>query len=349
LNPGDSKVAALGARLLEEFKPGETVKFAGTPNEVRIPYAGWVEQMTGCAPSVAQAILPYPQYCDRLQGLNENVGNSTFHSFQLRAERRFSKGVFMLVSYTLSKLITNSSDNTQRDASTWNGSQGVISPFERPRNRSLAPDDVPQVLSAAFVFELPFGKNKKYFNSGGFANAVFGGWQVSPIFRFSRGTPYWFRSGQCNVPGQFRQGCLVGVKSGANPFLVDIGDFDPDWAAPQEKRRALWNLSAFEPLSSFETFGYTGRGVRVTNFRGPNFKNLDISFIKNTRIGERVNFQIRGEFFNALNLHYFINPGGFNISGNFPFNNDISSPNFGKWTGDVSNPRTIQIGARFEF
>jgi hypothetical protein len=111
----------------------------------------------------------------------------------------------------------------------------------------------------------------------------------------------------------------------------------------------LFNINAFEPLSAFEKFGYTGAGVRITNLRGPNFKNFDMSIIKNTRIGEKLNFQIRAEFFNALNLHYFINPGGFNISGNFPFTNDIASPNFGKWSGDVSAPRTIQISARFEF
>jgi hypothetical protein len=337
LNPFDSKIQALGPRLLEEFKPGET-EHAG----VKIPYAGWREQMTGCAPTVAQALLPYPQYCSRLQGLNENVGNSNFHSFQLKAEKRFSKGVFMLVSYTASKIITDASDNTQRDAATWNASQGVISPFEKSRNRSLAPDDVPQVLSAAFVYELPFGRNKRFLNKGAFGAAVLGGWQVSPVFRFSRGTPFWFRSSICNVPGQFRQGCLVGIKPGVDPFAQDVNNFDPS-------KGPLFNINAFEPLSAFETFGYTGAGVRITNLRGPNFKNFDMSIIKNTRIGEKLNFQIRAEFFNALNMHYFINPGGFNISGNFPFTNDIASPNFGKWSGDVSAPRTIQIGARFEF
>ncbi|HWQ35603.1 MAG TPA: carboxypeptidase regulatory-like domain-containing protein [Blastocatellia bacterium] len=337
LNPFDPKIQALGPKLLEEFKPGET-EHAG----VKIPYAGWREQMTGCAPTVAQALLPFPQYCSSLQGLNENIGNSIFHSFQLKAEKRFSKGVFMLVSYTASKIITDAADNTQREASTWNGSQGVISPFERKRNRSLAPDDVPQVLSAAFVYELPFGRNKRFLNQGGFSHALLGGWQASTIYRFSRGTPFWFRSGQCNVPGQFRQGCLVGILPGKNPWAQDVNNFDP-------AKGPLFNISAFEPLSAFETFGYTGRGVRITNLRGPNFKNLDISFIKNTRLSERVNFQIRGEFFNAFNWHYFINPGGFNISGNFPFTNDIASPNFGRWSGDVSAPRTIQIGARFEF
>ena len=341
LNPSDPKVQALGARLLENFRPGETVKFAGTPSEVRVPYAGWREQMTGCAPSVAQALLPYPQYCDRLQGLNENVGNSIYHSFQAKAEKRFSRGVFMLVSYTVPKLITDAADNTQRDASNWNASQGIISPFERGRNRSLAPDDVPQFLSATFVYELPFGRGKRWLNSG-FAAGVLGGWQVSTIYRYSRGTPYFFRSTQCNVPGQFRQGCMVGIRPGADPLLQDPNDFDP-------ARGPLFDVNAFEPLSAFEQFGYAGKGVRVTNVRGPNFHNQDFSVMKNTRIKERVNFQIRAEFFNMWNYHYFINPGGFNIGGNFPFNNDIASPNFGRHTGDVSNPRTIQLGARFEF
>jgi hypothetical protein len=336
LNPNDATVKALGTKLLEEFQVGET-SHAG----VKLPYAGWREQMTGCSATVAQALLPFPQYCDSLQGLNENQGNSIYHSLQLKAEKRFSKGLFMLVSYTKAKLITDAADNTQRAASTWNSSQGIISPFERRRNRSLAPDDVPQILSAAFVYELPFGKNKRFINSG-IGSAVLGGWQASTVFRASKGTPYIFRSSQCNIPGAFRQGCIPGVKAGADPFLQDINSFNPD-------KGPLFNINSFEPLSAFNAFGYTGIGTRVTNFRGPTFKNQDFNIVKNTRIMEKVNFQIRAEFFNMWNQHRFIDAGGFNIGGNFPFNTDIASPNFGKWTGGVSAPRTIQLGARVEF
>lgn|GEM_PF-590817 len=341
LNPNDPRIKALGPRLLENFAPGETVKFAGTPNEVRIPYAGWREQMQSCNPSVAQALLPYPQYCSTLQGLNENVGNSIYHSFQVKAERRFSRGIFMLVSYTVSKLITDAADATQRGSGDLDASQLVISPFERRRNRSLSTDDVPQVLSAAFVYEPPFGKGKRWFN-GGAGGAVFGGWQMSTILRYSRGIPFYFRSSQCNVPSQFRQGCVVGIKPGANPFLQDVNNFDPG-------KGPLFDINAFEPLSAFTQFGYTGSGPRITNLRGPSFKNTDITLIKNIQLGEKMRFQLRGEFFNVFNSHYFVNAGGFNIGGNLPYNTDIASPNFGRWTGNVSDPRTIQIGARFEF
>jgi hypothetical protein len=97
-------------------------------------------------------------------------------------------------------------------------------------------------------------------------------------------------------------------------------------------------------------FGYTGIGPRISNLRGPNAKDVDFSITKNTRIGERVNFQLRFGFFNAFNQHYFFNATNVNNQGSsFAFHNDISINNFGTWDGSVSSPRTIQIGARLEF
>ena len=157
----------MGDALNDEFTPGMT-----SLNGVPLPYAGWVEQMTGCAPSVAQALRPFPQYCDNLQGLNENHGSSHYNSLQMKLEKRFSDGIYGLVSYTLSKTISSASDNTQRDAVTWSGLQGVISPFEKERNEVIAATDTPHVLSAAFVYELPVGQGKKYLNQGGVANVL---------------------------------------------------------------------------------------------------------------------------------------------------------------------------------
>ncbi len=130
-------------------------------NGVPLPYEGWVEQMTSCAPTVAQALLPYPQYCSNLQGLNENYGESSYHSLQAKVEKRFSRGTYFLVSYTLGRIYTSGSDNTQRDALTWSGASGSISPFEQSRNRALATDDVTHVLSAALVWDLPIGQGHR--------------------------------------------------------------------------------------------------------------------------------------------------------------------------------------------
>jgi hypothetical protein len=358
LNPNSAQVRALGVSRLYSEVPASGVAFAGTANEVREPYPGWARQLksAGCNPSVAQALLPYPQYCDQLFGLNENVGNSIYHSLQVKAERRFTKGIFALVSYTRAKLITDAADSTQRAASQWNGSGGILSPFDRRRNRSLAPDDVPNVLSAAFVVELPFGKNKRFLNANvPVLSQLVSGWQASTVYRYSSGIPFFFRSGRCDA-GAFAQSCVPGIKTGQNPFLQNPNSFDPS-------KGPLFNRNAFEYdtgrrrtdgsiITVFDPEAnpfYAGSGTRVTNLRGPNYKNIDATLIKNTRIGEKVNFQFRAEFFNLGNFHYFVNPGGFNIGGNTAFDTDVNSPNFGVWNGNVSNPRTIQFGARIEF
>jgi hypothetical protein len=323
----------MGEALYDEFQPGMT-----SLHGVALPYNGWVEQMTGCAPSVAQALRPFPQYCSNLQGLNENHGESHYNSLQVKLEKRFSGGVYGLVSYTLSKTISSASDNTQRDAVTWSGLQGVISPFEAERNEVIAATDTPHVLSAAFVYELPVGQGRKYLNTGGVTNALVGGWQMSTIFKYSSGLPMYFRSGFCNVPGAFRAGCIPAITDAGSAFAQDKGSFDPN-AGP------LFNKNAFESVSAFNF--YYGQGNRIEeSVRGFGYHNQDLSFIKNTRMGGGTNVQVRFEIFNLWNWHMFTNPGEW---GGLAFNNDLASPDFGKWNGSVTDPRTMQLAVRFEF
>jgi hypothetical protein len=218
----------------------------------------------------------------------------------------------------------------------------VISPFEQDRNRALASDDNTHVLSAALVYELPFGKGRKHLDTGGVTNAILGGWQLSSIFRYSTGIPYFFRlsGNSCNVPGQFRAACIPAITG--DPFAQDLGSFDP-------AKGPVFNKDAFESVDAFNF--YYGKGARVTSFRAPGYHNQDLSLIKNTRLGGRMNLQIRVEAFNLWNWHIFSGCGGANcFSGDASaFVTDLASPDFGKWNGRVSNPRNIQVAARLEF
>ncbi len=336
LNAIDPSYLSMGDRLNDEFAPGMT-----SLNGVPLPYPGWVEQMTGCAPSVAQALRPYPQYCSSLQGLNENHGKSKYNSLQVKLEKRYSNGIYALVSYTLSKTMESASLSTQRDAVQWSGLSGVISPFERDRNYVISSTDTPHVLSAAFVYELPFGAGKKFASdAGGGLNALIGGWEVATIYKYSSGLPYFFRSSNfCNVPGAFRAGCIPAIINPDAVFAQDKGSFDPG-------KGPLFNAAAFEPASSFNY--YFGRGNRVEeSVRGFAYKNQDITFMKNTRLPGGANLQLRFEMFNMWNWHVFTSSGDINEP--LAFNNDVSSPDFGKWNGAVSEPRTMQLAVRFEF
>jgi hypothetical protein len=294
--------------------------------------------MAGCSPTVAQALLPFPQYCGNIYGLNENQGNSTYHSFQFKAEKRFSHGVYLLGSYTNSKLLT---DTDNRQGIEGPGSTGV-SPFQRSRNKALAIDDIPQAMSLAFVYQLPLGKGQRFANMGGAINKLVGGWSLTNIFRANAPTPFQFTSSECNVPGQFAAGCIPGILPGANPYAQSKGSFNPN--------DPLFNSAAFEAPSGFNF--YTGVGSRTSNVRGFGYHNQDIGLIKDTRITERVGTQFRVEFFNAWNWHIFAGAGGgagVGLVGPDGFVNDVASPEFGQWNGTVSAPRTIQFALKLTY
>ena len=333
LNAVDPRYLSMGQQLYDEFQPGQT-ELDGVP----LPYAGWLEQMS-CAPSVAQALRQFPQYCGSLQGINENAGNSTYHSLQLKVEHRMSNGLWFLGSYTFAKMVTDS-DYVQSisliDGKV--GPAGVISPFERHRNKALSLDDVPHTLALSVLYDLPFGKGSRFLTQAGRFNKVVAGWQIASLIRISSGTPFFFRSSSCNVPDQFGIGCIPGVLPGAKPFVQDPGNYNPD-------NGPLFNRAAFEDPNTFNFYG--GTGPRITNLRGPGFHNHDISIIKNTKLTEKVGLRFQAEFFNAWNWHIFTCTT--RCFGGTAFDADVASPTFGDWNGNVSTPRNIQFGLKLLF
>jgi hypothetical protein len=340
LNALNPSLLSLGGKLGTIFEEGQSVV-----EGVRAPYPDWAAQLNaaGCNPTVAQALLPFPQYCDQFTGTNEIAGNSTYHSFQTKVEKRFSGGMYLLASYTWGRILTDA-HSTNPSASTWNGATGVISPFERQRNKGLSADDVAHVLSGAFVYDLPFGKGKKFgASSGGLANGLIGGWSINIIQKMNSGIPFFFRNyDNCTVPGQFRLGCIPGVLAGKEPFLQSMDSIDVN--------KPVFDKSAFEQVGTIGSQYYYGVGSRVTNLRGPSFFNTDFSVVKNIPFNVSdfpMNVQLRGEFFNLWNAHYFTSSGEHGDGGAFERN--VGSPNFGMWNGAVTNPRNIQLTLRVTF
>jgi hypothetical protein len=332
INVVNPSFLSMGEQLNDVFQPGDT-QVDGVP----APFPDFATVMTGCAPTVAQALLPFPQYCNNILGLNENKGSSSYNSFQLKAEHRFSKGMWALLSYTNSKLITNA-DNTENIFNPV-----YFSPFQIGRNRSLAQEDVPQALNIAASYDLPFGRGKRWLNQGPL-NAIFGSWALNGVFRAQSGIPFQLSSSACNVPAQFVNNCLPALLPGTNPFLQSPNHFDPN--------KPVLNVNAFEPEASFEQFGYTGTGPRVQNIRQAGYSDFDIGLQKSIHITERFTFLLRGDAFNIFNQHHFNNIGTFLLSGGTggsAFNTDVASSGFGMWTGTVTPPRNIQVSGRISF
>ncbi|HEX5235791.1 MAG TPA: carboxypeptidase-like regulatory domain-containing protein [Silvibacterium sp.] len=340
LDPNNQAISSLGADLSVSYdSPGGPATFA--QDGVSVPYVGWADQMTGCSPTIGQALLPYPQYCGTLQGLNEGHGDSIYNSFQAEVERRMRRGLYLLGSLTVSKLYTNAAYSTQSAAGGTGSNNGNFSPFDESREWALSPSNVPIALQISAVYNFPFGRDQRFLSSRGPLNVLASGWQVSPLYRYEYGTPLSFSSSSCptaDLAPYFRESCVPGVLPGQVPLLHGRGSFNP-----AKDNGQYLNPQAFE--SDFSTFGYTGYGKAVSTIYGPPYKDVDVAFSKDTKISERVTFKFTANFFNLFNNHYFVSQGEGPASA---FNTDVFN-SFGQWNGTVSNPRNIQVAGRIEF
>ena len=304
------------------------------------PTRTWAQTLDNgsCAPTVAQALVPYPQFCGGLTGVNENQGNSIYNAFQASYERQFSNGFYLGANYTWSKLMTDASSTTQSTAG-YGGIGAVINPFQGQRNRSLSPDDIPHTISVMAVYELPFGAGKRFANQGGVLNTLIGGWTMASTMKFTSGMPLYFRdSSVCGLPSEFQAACI--------PAIVGGNVLASSWSSVNVNA-PMYNASAFDPASKFNGF-YLGSGPRVSSVRGSPYRDVNLSLAKTVSFTEHVKVEIRGEFFNILNNHYFTCDGQA-FGDCIPFNNDPSSSNFGAWNGTVSQPRNIQLVGRITF
>ena len=324
LNPD---LLSMGSQLNDQFAPNDS-SLDGVP----APYPGWASE-SSCGPSVAQALLPYPQYCGDIHGVNENKGISEYDSLQAKVEKRASANGYLLASYTFSKLLANV-DSTQPT----NENSGLFSPYERSRAYGLAASDVRQTFTTAYVYHLPFGTGQRWLNSGSVTNLLAGGWETSGVLHVNSAPPFGFRSSTCNVPSQFDAQCIPAVLPGANPFAQSPKHYNPTLP--------LFNPAAFEQPSSFNF--YTGQGSRVSNLRAFPYHNEDFALYKNTAITERVNFQLRVEVFNLWNWHIFQSGSNF-ATGTSVFSTDVANPSFGQWNGGITPPRNIQLAGRITF
>src|SRR5690606_31140567 len=121
-------------------------------------------------------------------------GHSTWNAFETSFEKRFSGGFYALVSYTFSKLLV--------------AETGMIE-YENLTEKAISGDDRPHVFALSYIYELPFGKGKKYMSdAGGLADALLGGWTISAVHRYQSGTPLGVGCGQ-NLRGVGSARCTI--------------------------------------------------------------------------------------------------------------------------------------------
>ncbi|MBI4910653.1 MAG: carboxypeptidase regulatory-like domain-containing protein [Acidobacteria bacterium] len=253
-----------------------------------------------------QLLRPYPQF-ENVSFPFREAGSSTFHSFQARVERRSAHGLDLLASYTNSKLI---SDSTSGKPFVGDDQPGAQNAYNLRAERSVAPQDVSQRLSASALYELPFDRGGR----------LLGGWQLNAIATLSTGQV--ISVGTANESFAYNQG--------ARPHSTGRS------AASSTPSIDRWfDTSAFVQPARF-TFGNLGR--TLPDVRTDGIANLDFGILKHFQLVERLKLQFRAEFFNALNSPRFGRPGENHFANNF-----------GVVSAQANAPREIQFGLRLIF
>lgn len=307
--------------------------------------------------TVAQALRPFPQY-NIINNALEHEGQSWYNALQAKLDRRFTQGIQFGVSYTFSKLITDAAEDLL-GASALNGV--VQNPYDRRSLRSVSPNDVPHVLVFNYIFELPFGRGRRFLDRGGIVDVLLGGWQVSGIQRYQSGRPLAVSTSRntgflsqdiFNVGGNLRPN-LTG-----QPILLDnpvqrgvtLGVLNPAaFAQPPEFGAAPGAIGSPEYAAYYAdpTRFFGNASPVLDDYRVFPFYSENISLLKKTRIRETVTLELRGEFFNVFNRNRFGQP-----ESNFEtFNpSNPSGSNFGFAGTDVGfTPRIVQVGVRLLF
>lgn len=292
-----------------------------------------------------------------------NSAKYRYNALQMELRRRFSQGLTFQANYTFQRNLTDAPGTNQTNF------EPLIDNACASCEYAVADFDTTHVFNFNTIYELPFGKGKKFLgNAGNWLDRAIGGWQVTSIFRLDSEAPFSIadprgtlnragRSGRQTAntnltPQQVRD--LVGTfKTPCGVYFINPSVINLDLAQCNQGlvRPRLAGTTAGVAALGFDQPTFPGqvffnvapgqRGNMPINFlHGPWFFNWDASIIKNIRITEKYKFQLRAEAFNVLNQARFTLPGQFA---------NINSSTFGRSTGTFPAPRVVQFVGRFEF
>jgi hypothetical protein len=281
------------------------------------PFAGRIQGGALSSPTVQrrQLLRPFPQY-QQILAVRRPYGDASYQSMIARYEKRYSSGYTISFAYTLSKLIASTAESN-----TW-----VIGPsnalYDPKYNRSIDANDTPHRLVFSHIWELPFGKGRPWLQDG-VLSRVLGNWQFSGITVLQAGRPIL-------ISAPDNTGLLDFSYTNGRADRLRSGVIDN----PTNER--WFDTGAFRAAAPFTV---PTDSLSQPDLRTPWRNAFNWSVLKNNPIGERVNVQFRGEFYNIFNQPQFDVRGP---------STDVTNPQFGQIT-EGGGERNIQFGIRVVF
>jgi outer membrane receptor protein involved in Fe transport len=309
---------------LNQLDPANWSRQLELQNLVANPFSGQITSgpYSGKTIPLSQLLRPYSDYGD-INLMNAHNSSSIYHSMQVTVEKRYSRGLSFLLSYTAGKLINDAFSDAGANGG---GNDFRLGRFNRRLERAIDQDDVSQRMVISGVYELPFGKGKRFLGQArGVVEQVVGGWQINSVTTLQSGVPLQVR--------------------GANNFTgINWPNYVCDaYLPPGERSVTRWfNTDCFENPANW-TLGNVPR--TLPNVRGPGIFDIAFSAFKTFHITESAKLEFRAELFNALNHVNYNNP---NTSFSPNTQGVNTNPNFGRITS-AGDARRIQLGLRLAF
>jgi len=267
----------------------------------------------------------------------DSNGNAAYNALQAVLQKKMADGLQAQVAYTYSKCMSDSGGFY----GSWGGqaSPGVIgwqNVYDRKADWGPCFFDTTQMLTAYAVYELPFGKGRKYGNNmNSIVNGVIGGWNLSPIVSWHSGYALTMANGWWDQSGTGGLGALYeNERPNCTGPVQYLKTKDPvagiDWFSPNSFAGALSG-----------TFG----NCSVGDVRGPGYFDVDLGIHKDFPIREGMRFELRGELMNLFNNVIYNAPS--NGCGNYSGSGGCAST-LGLITGS-QGARNAQIALKLYF
>jgi len=313
-----------------------TADFTGVPGGL-VRRAGLPENFIVANPQFGEAVL------------TGNLANSTYHSFQVEVEKRFSKGWTLQSNYTWSKALGEEEGDSQDLQNSYRNGR------DRHADKRILGFNRSHIARTNGTVELPFGPGRRFLgNSAGKLASLTEHWQIGTIFNLFSGPPLGFDSGVQSL-NQFADNTptLVGplpakghVQRGSNGATFFAGLK----TVPDPAIQSLTNAQGLAESSKLQAIANGSGNLIMVNptpgrlgnlapyvMEGPGTIQLDANVLKRFEIREGRTVEIRADFLDVLNKPQFASP-----------NTDINSTDFGRITSAVGN-RVIVLGARINF
>jgi len=294
----------------------------------------------GCAPGGGALAPPYGPFTT-VANITDG-GNARYDSLQIKAETKSARhGLYALLGYTYSRTFDSGFPD---GLGSFPGATYWPLPGNKKADWALSQLNLNQQFTASVLYDLPFGKGKRFGSDwGGPVNAILGNWEVDVIERATTGFPLFVVSDNgSGVNFQWNGSSLnrpdqVGDPNKAGPVAANPGCTAPT----QIHTLANW----FNPCAFVDAApGKLGDANRAPVY-GPRFVNTDLSLIKHFPIREDIKLDFRAEFFNLFNHPQYFLQGDPGVSGM----QNADSPSFGKITAIVKDPRVAQFALKLTF